>query len=527
MVWVGLGGFAWLLAHGAGEEVPRWRRAFDGGGRGLFFGATANAIVLRFVPQVVVRFTPLPWSVGVLALLLLSVAEGLRWVVAAVVTRALVRRGAPLWLAFTVGVYAGTFVPVVFPWNPGGGLSPWPVFVQLAELVGERGVTAMLAAAAGLGAQTVALARAGARRRAVLVGAVAVMLPALTALEGWLRLRHLDADLASAARARVALVQPATEARERWEPERAPAILDRLAAMTRHAEARGVNLTVWPEAAFPYALPASATQDLWGPFAILQPGVRGPVLTGVMMELRGEGSYNSAVVALEGGKLTAPYHKQHLLWFGETVPFADVSPWVRRTFSRGTGILPGEKQVLQRIGPIRAAVLNCFEDILPEAAREAMAAEGGPPNLLVNVTNDAWFFGSVESELHLRMAALRSVETRRDLVRAVNRGPTSWVDAGGRVRAKYDLDVPGFLVAEPALVEWAPTPYARFGDAPLGTLLALVSTLVVRRARRALQSTFTDAQKAKGAPRHGSALAPVRPRLPAEARRPALTGSCP
>jgi apolipoprotein N-acyltransferase len=484
-VWLGLGAFAWLLAGGVDVGASPLRRAFDGGARGLLFGTTANAIVLGFVPQVVARFTPLPWSVGLLALLLLSMAEGLRWVGAAMATRWLVRRGVPLWLAFTVGVWVGTFVPVVFPWNPGGGLSPWPVFVQLAELVGERGVTALLAAAAGLGAEAVALARGGARRRAALVAGIALLLPALTALEGWLRLRHLDAELASAPHAKVALVQPSTEARERWDPTLAPAIVDKLAAITRHAEARHVDLTVWPEAAYPFALAANAKHDLWGPFAILQPGVRGPVLTGAMMELRGEGSYNSALVCSEGGELSAPYHKQHLLWFGETVPFADVSPWVRRTFSRGTGILPGEKQVLQRAGPIRAAVLNCFEDILPGAAREAMAAEGGPPNLLVNVTNDAWFFGSSESELHLRMAALRAVETRRDLVRAVNRGPTSWVDAGGRVRARYDLDVPGFVVAEPALLEWAPTPYARFGDWPVAAVLAAAAALAVRRARRA------------------------------------------
>jgi apolipoprotein N-acyltransferase len=54
------------------------------------------------------------------------------------------------------------------------------------------------------------------------------------------------------------------------------------------------------------------------------------------------------------------------------------------------------------------------------------------PNLLVNVTNDAWFTGTAEPELHARLAVMRAIELRLDLVRAVNRGVASWVDATGR-----------------------------------------------------------------------------------------------
>jgi apolipoprotein N-acyltransferase len=117
---------------------------------------------------------------------------------------------------------------------------------------------------------------------------------------------------------------------------------------------------------------------------------------------------------------------------------------------------------------LRAAVLVCYEDTLPEAGREAMETS---PNLLVNVTNDAWFSGSAESEMHLRVAALRAVEARRDLVRAVNLGPASWIDAAGRVRMRSPSSVPAVLLAEPALFDSPRTLYARFGDVPLVLLL--------------------------------------------------------
>jgi apolipoprotein N-acyltransferase len=106
------------------------------------------------------------------------------------------------------------------------------------------------------------------------------------------------------------------------------------------------------------------------------------------------------------------------------------------------------------------------------------------PNLLVNLTNDAWFAGSAESELHLRLARLRSVELRRDLVRAVNAGPTTWVDAAGRLRARIGGDEPGILMAEPALLDEPITVYAGQGDLPLAMTLGVYALGALATAAR-------------------------------------------
>jgi apolipoprotein N-acyltransferase len=286
---------------------------------------------------------------------------------------------------------------------------------------------------------------------------------------------------ASAPTAKVALLQPSIGAAARWKEENGPPILEGLTSLTRSAEGRGAGLTVWPEAAYPYVLNHAARRTPAGPWAILQHAVRGPVLTGAVLSAGHGDSYNSAIVVHGSGDVSAPYDKLHLLWFGESVPLAAQLPWLRRTFARGIGMVPGERSVVLEAGPVRAGVLICFEDILPEAGREAAA---GAPNLLVNLSNDAWFTGSDESEEHLQLAVLRAVETRRDLVRAVNSGPTSWVDAAGVVRARYSSDLPGLLLAEPALLDTKPTPYVRLGDAPLVTASILyVAWLVVRRRR--------------------------------------------
>jgi apolipoprotein N-acyltransferase len=484
-LWIGMAALAWLL-----DDDPAWpafasrtRVALTGARRGLAFGIGANLVLMRFVPAVIARFTPLPWAAGVLALLLLAAFEGLRWMVAAVACETLVRARVPRAAAFAAGVYAGTFVPTMMPWTPAGGLSPWPAFVQLADIVGERGVTALMALAAGLAAQGLRAALVPATRlRGALALGVAVALVLGQAGIGRARMWAVDRDRAIAPHARVGLVQPSVGASTRWEEDRAPAILEELTALTRRAEARGAELVVWHESAFPYRLPHGLRRAPDGPRAIVQEGGHAPVLTGLLLAGAADGAaYNSAVLATPDGALSPSYDKRHLLWFGETVPLADQLPWLRRVFARGLGLAAGDHAVAFESGAVRASVLVCYEDMLPEAGREAMEVA---PNLLVNVTNDAWFAGTSESEQHLRVAALRSVEVRRDMVRAVNFGPTAWVDAAGRVLSRAPADFPSVLSAEPALLEGPPTPYARFGDAPLALLLLAAANLAVWRAAR-------------------------------------------
>lgn len=482
---LGLMGFALALER---EETGRTR---TGAAYGWCFGFGANVVALRFVPEVILRFTPLPSVAAWTALLLLSAAQALPWAVGGAVAHRLARPAggaptplAPPWLAFGLGVYAATFVPAVFPWTPAGGLAPWPAILQTAELVGERGTSLLLALAAALAAHALLRFRAQRAERAgsgfglaarSAAAPLALSFAVLGVMVGWgaLRMRAVERARVQAPHARVVLVQPGFDASDRWDASRATMMIDRLTALTKSAEQRGSELTVWPESAYPFTLPHAARTSPRGSRAVLQPGVRGPVLTGAYMAGAPGVGYNSAILATEGGALSAPYDKRHLLWFGETVPLSDWFPWLKKVFSKGTGLAAGHESVVFVAGPIRAAVLNCYEDTLPEAGREAMNQS---PNLLVNVTNDAWFAGSAEGELHLRLAVLRAIETRRDLVRAVNQGPTTFVDATGRVRARYDLVMAGTLPTHPALLTGGPTLYVRFGDLPL-VALALASVL--------------------------------------------------
>ena len=467
---LGLVLFALALGEEAASAKERWlRRALS---HGFLFGLGSNLLALRFVPDVIARFTPLPWIAGVLALVLLAAMQAVPWMIAGGVYRVLdVRFGAPRFLAFGVAIYGGTFVPAIFPWTPAGGLSRWPMLLQSAELIGERGTSFLVALACGLGAEAARrfmIDRGAARVPFVVALAIFVVL----AGHGALRMKQIEDARAAAPHAKIALLQPDFDAFDRWEESRAVMMMDRLAKLTKRAEENGAELTVWPESAYPYTLAHGVKTSPRGARQVLQGGVKGPVLTGGALSKGGGITTNATFLVTSDGAISRSYDKIHLLWFGETVPLGDVFPWLRKVFARGTGIAPGTEQVLFESGPIKAAVLNCYEDTLPQAGREAMSVG---PNVLVNVTNDAWFAGSAEGELHLRLSVLRSIEARRDLVRAVNRGPTTWVSATGAILARREslpgLGAPPPLVTDAALLTLGPTLYTRYGDAPLAILV--------------------------------------------------------
>jgi apolipoprotein N-acyltransferase len=489
---------------------------FSAFGRGAAWGTAAGIVGLRFVPSVIQRFTPLGSAASYLALVLLAAVQSLIWAIGAGLVAVLHRRvRVPFELSFAIGVFIAISLPTIFTWTPAGLVSPWPAFVQLADLIGERGVSALFAVGAALlcratlalygwipGQIGASVERAPEGRRFWIRPAVlrpagaAVALFALLAIYGALRIRAITRESEGLPTVRVGLVDQSVGPHERWDPRNSAAILRSLRDLTRKLEEQGVELTVWPEAAYPYTLDHDTRRAPRGPTAILGNKIRGPIVVGLITRDKpvtlpsGQletNTYNSATLVLPDGSMTAPYDKLQLLWFGETVPAGAQLPWLRRIFQKSGGLIPGTEpralELPRTAGPdLRMGVLNCYEDTLAGIGRRI--ATSLRPNLLVNVTNDAWFFGTAEPELHARLGAMRAIELRRDLIRAVNMGVTSWIDAAGVERSRYDGSAPATLLVTPAVRDGDLSLYARLGDAPLLSLFALALAAFAWRARR-------------------------------------------
>jgi apolipoprotein N-acyltransferase len=482
-VWLGLSGL-----YLATVDAPTGRRAAL---RAWLWATSAGVVGMAFIPEVIERFTPVGFAGGVVALVLLSAFQALAWAAGAALAHVLDRRGLIAQpIAFGAAVLLAISLPTVIAWSPASVLSPWPAFLQLADVIGERGVSFLLAVSAALVAMPLRSLLAGTSPirpwRAPLIGALLI---AALGIHGAFRIAQIRRESASLPTLRVGVVQAAVPARLRWDPSARGEIIRRLRRLTTDSERLGAELTLWPEAAYPYTLPHAAGTTPDDARRIVGGGVRGPVLIGLITSAREEqGRHNSATLVSPDGEMQEPQAKLALLWFGETIPLSEYLPFLRRLFFRAGGLVPGDQVVLLELRPARIGVLNCYEDTLPAVGRRIARAE---PNLLVNVTNDAWFGPTSEPELHLRVAVLRTIETRLDLVRAVNLGVPAWIDRSGSVRTRGSDDEQSVMLVTPSLNDSSPTLYVSVGDVPvwLGLFLAAAGGAVRARRQRRRDAT--------------------------------------
>ncbi|MDD4025473.1 MAG: apolipoprotein N-acyltransferase [Kiritimatiellae bacterium] len=293
---------------------------------------------------------------------------------------------------------------------------------------------------------------------------------------------------------RVALIQPNSPCVFTFNDDTMRRQLDLLLKQTGLAGAAKPDLAVWPETAVLGSVPHEPET-----MRLIRAGAAAagaPLLTGTLetehaavtpATPEGMFFYNAAWLFSAGGEKMGVYRKRHLVPFGEHIPLDKRIPWLQRLAPTGVSCTPGEgpgvMSVPRQGDPaevLRLGPLICFEDTVPGLSRDAVRAGA---RLLVLMTNDAWFNGSVEPIQHLQQSVFRAVENGVPLVRAANSGVSGTVDAVGRVRllesngAVADFD--GFMVS-PVGVPREPlaAPYTLCGDWLLGIPGAFLAAAV-------------------------------------------------
>jgi apolipoprotein N-acyltransferase len=202
-----------------------------------------------------------------------------------------------------------------------------------------------------------------------------------------------------------------------------------------------------------------------------------PMLLGIDVLHFGAGTherFNSALLVTPDGEITGRYDKLHPVMFGEYIPFAKQWPWLARITPIGSGLDAGRQAEAFDVAGAKIAPNICYESTLSHLIRgqvDDLRRRGQEPDLLVNQTNDGWFWGSSELDLHLICGVFRAIECRKPFLIAANTGFSAWIDSSGRILDQGPRRKTGFIIAKPQLDSRA-SPYVRWGDWFAGACLA-------------------------------------------------------
>ncbi|HBL17771.1 MAG TPA: apolipoprotein N-acyltransferase [Elusimicrobia bacterium] len=510
--WVGLVPLLWLIDGRAPASAFR---------RGWWFGTVGYAVGMPYFHWTIREFLLTPPGVtelffgllmGLHGLFFACLAGAAAWLVPPL--REKTGRADAAWLLALVpaAVALEAWFPSIIPWQFGNSQHFHLPTVQVVEVFGLAAFAVLIPACnAGVYLFVRSLwersrARAGEVPPPLRWGLLACLGLVLSANEGWgrHRIRAVDAEVAAARKTgrtlTVALIQGCMPIRKDLRFEQFWGNLEVQNELTALALRGGkVDLVIWPESTYGRivgfsrkdGLPVSPNVDGFPFGARLRDEIPAPahLLMSVIGETASvEGSerrrrYNTGVLTDPSREFVDLVEKTHLIPFGESLPFGEWFPFLYRLTPRTWRLYPAPRQRLLRVPPkdISLGVVICYEDFLSEFVRRYadLGAE-----LLVHLSNDVWFGSGFALEQHLTFGALRAVETRRFLVRAVNTGVTAVVDPAGRVDSRLDPLRRGFLVRTVVPLQGR-TLYVRLGRAPYhaGTALFLAVALWAWRRR--------------------------------------------
>lgn len=265
----------------------------------------------------------------------------------------------------------------------------------------------------------------------------------------------------------VRVIQPNAPQHQKWDPAYIAMFFNRQLAMTAEPAESPLTAIIWPETSLATRLDRAAE------------------LLPVMQEIAGDvplifgandlvdGAYRNAFIVLSGDTTPEVYHKHHLVPFGEYIPLGELFALIGvygLAPQHGGGFSPGPGPRILEVDGLGAVLpLICYELIFPRHLRNETR-----PDIIVQITNDAWFGNVSGPYQHLAQARLRAVEQGIGVIRSANTGVSAVIDALGKVTKSAPLNQTGYFdTAVPGPMPF--TLYARTGDTPLalGLVVAL------------------------------------------------------
>ncbi|MGB9612632.1 MAG: apolipoprotein N-acyltransferase, partial [Candidatus Margulisiibacteriota bacterium] len=238
----------------------------------------------------------------------------------------------------------------------------------------------------------------------------------------------------------VALIQPNIDQMEKMDPRKVLSIYEIHEQMSRQAAA---DIIVWPETAiFTYLLRDNFYLSRVRKLAM---DSQAWLIIGTP-HYEDNKIYNSLVVISPSGEVGSRYDKEHLVPFGEYLPFRGILyPWLRAVGYYDQEFSPNPNPKLLTVKKVKIAPAICFESTFPGLVKKRVKMGA---DFILTVTNDAWFGDSPAPYFHLNCGVFRALENRKYFVQVGNNGISAVIDPWGRIMKKSELNQRTILTFE-------------------------------------------------------------------------------
>jgi apolipoprotein N-acyltransferase len=451
-------------------------------GLGWIAGFTMTMIGFYWLLDMLETFSGFPLPICLLFMAILCAYQAGRIALMGYLFAAMARRGWARWIAVGLAFVASEQVyPLLFPWYYAATVHQVTVMNQIAELGGPI-LVALPLVAANLAVTELVLARFQKRAPPRRLAGILLASPLVAAVYGAIRIPSVDSRTEAAPKGRVGIVQ-ANMSLMGKRKDKAEGLRRHLALTDELKQQGPLDLVVWSETSVMTAMYEDEVESIVPSRfsrAIDVPVLFGGVIVKKVEDARNYVLYNSALLTDREGDVVGRFDKQKLVMFSEEMPFGETFPILYEWSPNSGKFVAGKRYDPLTAGEHQIATVICYEDIIPGFVNRIV--NNGNPDLIANLTNDAWFGDTTEPWIHLALAKLRAIEHRRFFVRSTNSGVSAIVDPVGRLV----VSTPTFeQAARAAEVRWlrGTTPYELLGDVPFWLLSAAAAALCFRGPR--------------------------------------------
>jgi apolipoprotein N-acyltransferase len=376
--------------------------------------------------------------------------------------------------------YAYMLTDLSFPWlSLGNGLSLFTTFIQIADIIGQLGLTFIVVSLNVLIYKSIITIRSN-KKLFYIHSSIAFLIFIFILIYGLVKIHSFTP---SDKKVKVGLIQPNLNPWEKWKGGNLNDLLDIYFELSSDAIKEGAKILVWPETSLPVYLRSEVHNDILESIYRYSDTNNVFILTGMpdikffvnSQKIPDDAkynteadyfyaTYNSILLINPNNRFIDSYGKIKLVPFGERVPFVDALPFLGKIIKWGVGLsgwnvgkdttifsLPVKlNSSLISSDTVKVGGLVCYESIYPTLVSEFVKRGA---NFIAVVTNDSWYGNLSGPYQHKEFAALRAVENRRSVVRAANGGISCIINPIGETVTQSRMFFKCFIVGDVYLDE--------------------------------------------------------------------------